>query len=282
MSAEKDVTLDEKRVYGERSGSTPVFVAAAAGLARVEVSDDRVGEFGLARRGEATDVAASGGRLAVATPEDALVGTGDGFAATGFGHATAVGFGEGLLAAGDGRIARYDADEPASDAGSTTSDGDAPAPGERPGGWAPVAECADVRALSGDLAATAGGVVRLGEGHVGLGDARDVTTDGDVLAATADGLYYLANGWMEAISGGFRAVSAAGDRAAAVADDGTLYLREGEWLAVETPRDGLVDVALRDGVVYAVTGDGTLLVDAGAGWRSRSLGLPEARRLAVA
>lgn len=279
MSAEKDITLDEKRVYGEQSGATSVFVAAAAGLARVEVSDDIVGEFGLAHRGEVTDVATNDGRLAVATPEDVLVGTGDGFAETGFGPATAVGFGDGLLAAGEGRIARY------------VADADLSAPADR---WETVAEYADVRALSGDLAATAEGIVRLGEGHVGLSDARDVTTDGDLLAATADGLFYLANGWMEALDGGFRAVAADGrhpsdgnrapdgERAAAVADDSTLYLRKGEWTAVETPDDGLVDVALAGEVVYAVTEDGTLLVDAGEGWRSRALGLPDARRLAVA
>lgn len=270
MSAEKDITIDEKRIYGAQSGSTPVFVATAAGLARVEVSDDIVGRFGLAHRGETTDVATSEGRLAVATPDDALVGTGDGFAETGFGPTTAVGFGDGLLAAGEGRIARYDAGDP-----GQVSERSA----DR---WATVAEHPDVRALSGDLAATANGVVRLGDGHVGLSDARDVTTDGDLLAATADGLYYLANGWMEALSGGFRAVVADGERAAAVADDGTLYLHEEAWDAVETPLDGVVDVALADGIVYTVTGDGTVAVDAGDGWRSRSLGLPDARRLAVA
>ncbi|WP_255151126.1 HVO_0234 family beta-propeller protein [Halorarius halobius] len=272
MSAEKDITLDEKRVYGAKAGSTPAFVATGAGLARVEVSADLVGEFSLVHRGDVRDVVGSEGRLAVAG-DDALVGTGDGFEPTEFGPATAVGFHDGLVAAGAGRVARHDGDA-----------------------WVDLAAVEDVRTIAGGMLAAAGGVVRLDGTHVGLDDARDVTTDGEILAATADGLYYLANGWMDALDGGFRAVAADGDRAYAVSDEGTLYRRtDDEWVDTGAPGD-VADVALSDDAVYAVTTGGTFLANAGevsgrgpdareaephGGWRDRMLGLPEARRVAV-
>ena len=65
--SDDDSSLDEKRVYADREGATTAFVAAGAGIARVEVSADIVGEFALQRRCTARDVAASAGRLAVAT-----------------------------------------------------------------------------------------------------------------------------------------------------------------------------------------------------------------------
>lgn len=270
MSAEQDITLDEKRVYGSKEGSTPVFVATGVGLARVEVSADLVGEFALARRGDTRDVVGSEGRLAVAA-EDALVATGDGFAETGFGPASAVGFDDGLIAAGEGRVARHDGSD-----------------------WATLAEIEDVRAISGGMCAAAGGVFRFDGGHVGLDGVRDLSTDGEVLAATGDGLYYLANGWMDSLGGGFRAVAADGDRAYAAADDGTLYRRDdGDWVDADAPGD-VADVTLADDAVYAVTTGGTFLANAEdgrsseardaephGGWRDRMLGLPEARRIAV-
>ncbi|WP_255194854.1 HVO_0234 family beta-propeller protein [Halorarius litoreus] len=257
MSAEQDITLDEKRVYGSKEGSTPVFVATGTGLARVEVSADLVGEFGLARRGDTRDVVGSEGRLAVAA-DDALVGTGDDFAETGFGPAAAVGFDDGLVAAGEGRVARHD-------------DGE----------WVTLADLDDVRAIAGGMCATKAGVFRLDGEHVGLDDARDLSTDGEVLAATGDGLYYLANGWMDALDGAFRAVAADGERAYAVAADGTLVAREdGEWVDTDVSGD-VADVTLGLDAVYAVTTDGQFLVNAGDGWRDRLLGLPEARRIAV-
>ena len=255
MSAEQDITLDEKRVYGSKEGSTPVFVATGAGLARVEVSADLVGEFGLARRGDTRDVVGSEGRLAVAA-DDALVGTGEDFAETGFGPATAVGFLDGLVAAGDGRVARYD------------------------GEWTTLADLDDVRAIADGMCAARAGVFRLDGDHVGLDDARDLSVDGEVLAATGDGLYYLANGWMPALDGGFRAVASDGDRAYAVGDDGTLYRRDDEWVDTGVGGD-VADVALGPDAVYAVTTDGQFLVDAGEGWRDRMLGLPDVRRVAV-
>lgn len=280
MNAPTDDTLDEKRVFGSREGSIPVFVASGAGVARVAVAADRVGEFSLVHREPARDVVATDGRLAIAGA-DALLSTGDEHIAdadaverTGFGPTTAVGFDDGLVAAGEDRVARLEDD-----------------------GWTTLAEVANVRTVAGDTLAAAGGVFRLDGTHVGLDDARDVTTAGEVLAATADGLYRLGNGWLAVLDGGFRAVTADGERARAVADDGTLYAREGdgEWTDSGAPGD-VVDVALAGDATYAVTGDGTFLADAGdapasdsgareapphGGWRDRSLGLPETRRLAV-
>lgn len=258
-----DTSIDEKRVYGGSAGATAAFLATEAGLARVAVSDDIVGEFGLVRRGPAVDVAASRGRLAVATPEDVLVGAGESFVETGFGPADAVGYADGtLLAAGGGRVARY---------------------GE---GWETLADLSGVRAIEGELVAAETGLHRLDGSHVGLAEARDVATAGRPLAATASGLYYLANGWMEAVDGDFEAVAAAGGRAHA-ATATTLYERaDGGWRPLEVALDGAVADLAHGGAggteaTYAVTESGTFLAEAGDGWRRRSLGLPGVARIAV-
>lgn len=255
--ADDDISLDEKRVYADRSGATTAFVATSAGVARVEVSADIVGEFALADRSTARDVSASDGRLAVATTEDVLVGTADGFEPTGFGPASAVGYDDrGLLAAGDGRLARYD------------------------DGWTTLAHLADVRAIDGDLVAAADGCFRTDGTHVGLDDATDVATTPDgPMAATASGLYYLANGWMRALDGGFDVV-AAGPDAVHAAGDETLYERrlDGDaddgWTRVELPVLEPISGVASGAATYVVTEPGTFLADAGDGWRHRSLGLP--------
>ena len=198
-----DIGLDEKRVYADREEATTAFVAAGAGVARVEVSADIVGEFALQRRCTARDIAASAGRLAVATAEDVLVGTVDGFEPTGFGPATAVGYHEGLVAAGGERLARYHDD-----------------------GWETLAELTDVRAIDGDLVAAADGVHRLDGTPLGLEAVNDVSTAGRPLAATDAGLYYLANGWMTAVEGPFRAVARDADDETAHAAGERLYERE--------------------------------------------------------
>ncbi|QLD85330.1 hypothetical protein HWV23_06175 [Natronomonas halophila] len=252
---DEDITIDEKRVYDEKAGATTAYVGTSAGLARVNVSDDIVGEFSLEYRGEVVDVAADG-RLAVATPTDVLLETEEGFAETGFGPATAVGFDDGLLTAGEGRLARYD------------------------DGWETVAEIDDVRAISGGLVAAAGGVYRTDGTPVGLDAANDVAADSDLLAATDEGLYYLANGWMQAREGIFSVVAATEGRAhAATAEE--LFARAtsdesegGDWEPVDLPVDGRIAGVAYDEATYAVTEDGTFLANAGDGWRHRSLGLP--------
>jgi hypothetical protein len=268
-------TIDEKRVYDDRTGAETVLVASERGVVVASLSADRVGEFRLDHRGVARDVAAAGDRRAVATDEDVLAG---GYDPTGFGPAVAVGFdGDDLLAAGpDGRIARLDDD------------------------WTTLGHVESPRAVDGGMVAAADGVWTVDDDlrNVGLGDVRDVHGRGMPLAATDDGLYRLGNGWMDELDGAFGVVSAdsperrsagsrtqsgddADDRAHAVGAAGT-FEREavGEWHAVETPADP-VDVAYTDAATVAVTEGGTLLADAGDGWRRRELGVGGVAALAV-
>ena len=80
-------TLSEKRVYAEQGEPTPVYVAAEQGLVRAKLSGDAVGEFSLARRCTAQDVAiGADGLLALSTTEETLVGGhADELQETGFG-----------------------------------------------------------------------------------------------------------------------------------------------------------------------------------------------------
>ena len=275
--------MEEDRIYADRLGKSDVFVATEMGVAVVSVSNDRIGQFSLDHRCLAHDVAATGGRLLVATDEDVLLvedATDRSYETTGFGPAVAVGFPDGPVAAGpDGRVARYH---------------------EEREEWERVGTVGDVRAIDGDLLAAGDGVYRVGENleHVGLDDARDISTAGTPLAATGDGLYRLGPGWTRDIDGVFTVVAGAAanenpatdsDRAHAATDE-TLYERvEGAWKVSPVPADDpLVDVGyVADGGVVAVTAAGQMLIDPVAakdgatGWRSRSLGLPGLSALAV-
>jgi hypothetical protein len=270
-----DLTIDEKRVYADRTGADEVLIAAEQGAVVASLSGDRVGEFGLDHRAAVHDVAADGDRRAVATDEDVLVGDYD---PTDFGPAVAVGFhGDALLAAGPGgRIARLD------------------------DGWTTLGGVETPRAIDGGMVAAESGVHRVvddGLRHVGLGGVHDVHGRGMPLAATDDGLYRLGNGWMDELDGAFHAVASeeprssgsrprgdgtAADRAHAVGDAGP-FAREavGEWSPVDLPTDDPVDVGYTDAATVAVTEGGTLLADAGDGWRTRELGVTGVRRLAV-
>ncbi|WP_435067893.1 HVO_0234 family beta-propeller protein [Haloplanus sp. C73] len=257
-----DQEIDEKRVYADRTGAETVLIAAEQGVVIASLSGDRVGEFGLEHRTAARDVAAAGNRRAIATAEDVLVGDDE---PTDFGPAVTVGFdGEALLAAGpDGRVARLD-DE-----------------------WATLGTVTDPRAIDGGMVAADSGVHQVvddGLRNVGLGDVRDVHGRGMPLAATGNGLYRLGNGWMDDAEGAFDAVSvAADDRAHAAGDDG-LFERErvGSWHPVDVPTDArLADVAHTDAATVAVTETGTLLADAGDGWRTQELGVTGVAGVAV-
>jgi hypothetical protein len=257
-----DLTIDEKRVYADRTGADEVLIAADQGAVVVSLSGDRVGEFGLDHRAAVRDVAADGDRRAVATDEDVLVGDYD---PTDFGPAVAVGFhGDALLAAGpEGRIARLD-DE-----------------------WTTLGGVETPRAIDGGMVAAESGVHQVvddGLRHVGLGGVHDVHGRGMPLAATEDGLYRLGNGWMDELAGAFRVVAADADddRAHAVGEAG-LFAREavGEWSPIDVPTDAPVDVGYTDEATVAVTETGTLLADAGDGWRTRELGVTGVRRLTV-
>lgn len=259
--SDEDISLPEKRVYADTSDATTAFVGTASGVVRVSVSDDIVGQFSLEWTGEVTDIASTDGRLSIGTPDGVFVLSGDEFRETGFGPASAVGYDDNgaLIAAGGGRIARYDS------------------------GWHDLGTLEAVRAIDGGMVAAESGVHRLDGTHVGLKNARDISTVGTPLAAAADGLYYLANGWMRALDGAFSVVESDGDRRHAATPDAlyTQKLPEAEWTIADLPVDNAVaDIAFAEHV-YAVTEDGAFLANAGDGWRHRSLGVPGVTGLAV-
>ena len=290
-------TIDEKRVYTDESGTETVYLASGLGVVSVSVSDDLIGEFGVAHRCRARDVATAGPYVAVATDEGVLVhdrqgdatadpgegaeaDSGTGFAATGFGPAAAVGFRDGALLAGDtdGRVGRFDLGDSEAGAGDGTADTE----------WADLGRVGAVRAVAGDFVAAADGVHQIGESGlrpVGLDDARDV--DAEPLVAAGSGLYKLGNGWMDVAPGPATAVDAAGERGAAVCD-GDLYARAvdaGGWTVTDLPFDGdatVVAVAHGAEATYAVTEAGRLAVRIPGGeWRDRNLGVREVAAAAV-
>jgi hypothetical protein len=159
-----DLSISEKRMYGETRPETHAYVASGLGVTRVETAGGQVGRFSLDERCDARDIAGANGEIAVATDASVLVSTADGFAPTGFGPATAVGYdADGLVAAGEGRVARYD-------------DGE----------WWEMGTVEDVRAVAEDFVAAADGVYGLpGCAYRGLHDAADVAGP---FADTADGL----------------------------------------------------------------------------------------------
>ena len=268
--SDDDIALSEKRMYGEKRPETHAYVASGLGVTRVETAGGQVGRFSLSERCNARDVAGASGEVAVATDEDALVLTDDGFVPTGFGPATAVGYdGDGLLAAGNGRVARYD-------------DGE----------WTELGNVDSVRAIDGDRLATIEGVYALPSlNRLGLVDVADVAGD---YAAAESGLYRYEGGssdgeWTEVRSGRYLAVASNGQRVHAAAADGLYELTAGAWEPCALPAtERVVDVTYGDDT-YAITENGTFLVataaeataDGQGGWRQRSLGVPDVIGVAV-
>jgi hypothetical protein len=271
-------TVRESRVYVAKSGTVTAYVATGLGISTVRLSGDKVGEFSLTERCSARDVARTARGVAAATDDDVLLADEDGFEQTGLGAAVAVTAldGDVLAATDDGRLCRYDGD------------------------WTEVATIdADVRAVDGNLVAAADGVHRLtddGLASAGLDDAWDVASAGVPHAATPDALYRLGNGWLAQCDGAFATVTSdpatasAGELGRAhAATAGTLYEYDGSEDtpdAAWTPRDlpveeSVVDVAYVADATIALTEPGTVLVDAGDGFRHRRLGLQDARALAV-
>ena len=260
MPGDENIAVAEKRMYGDRREETIAYLACTMGVARVALSDDQIGRFGLEHRCLAHDIAGVAGQLAVAADEDVLLGSEGSFRPADFGPAVAVGLDETVVAAGpDGRVARLTGDE-----------------------WLTVGHVDDVRAIDGDLLATADGVVRVDDGElVALagGTAVDVAAGGPY-AATAAGVARFAGNWTVEADGDPSLISAErdGNRAHAVVDGDLLERTDGEWRPADPPEAGIVDVAYNEATV-AVTGDGTVLIDPvtakdGAPvWRSRSLGL---------
>ncbi|MFW5938992.1 MAG: HVO_0234 family beta-propeller protein [Halolamina sp.] len=276
-------TIREKRVYDEARPPTPVFVAAAQGLVVAWLSDDAVGEFGLARRGPIRDVAVGAdGTLALATEEAALVAPDadpDRLRETGFGPAIAVSVidaTEPAIVAADesGRIARLSIAEGV--------------PEDPNVDWTDLGSVDDVHAIDGSLVAAGDGVRRItdaGLDDAGLDDARDVAARGAPLAATGAGLYELGNGWMLAREGAHETVATDGERAHAVAVDRTVLGRDsggGDWSDLDLPTDdSIVDFGYTDEAVVAATESGSLLTSAGDGWRSRAVGVTGVRSIAA-
>ncbi|OYR54112.1 HVO_0234 family beta-propeller protein [Halorubrum halodurans] len=312
--AEDDISIEEKRVYAGSAGRTDAYVATGTGVVRVAISGDKVGEFELATRDPARDVAVlarpdAADLLAVATDGDVLVGPigddepgaaePDGFAAAGVGPAVAVGVHAGAFLAADaaGGIRRIGVDGVDGDAAGAAS--------------TRIGDVDDPRAVDGPLIAAGDGVHRVvGTANsggdrpalesVGLADARDVAGAGVPLAATADGLYWLGNGWMAASGGDATAVAADGDGHALAVVDGDLLVREDAggdtvgsasdagwdadaWRVADLPvEERPVALGYGPGLSVAVTDAGTLCVDAGDGWRHQVIGVRGVAGVALA
>ena len=307
--AEDDISIEEKRVYAARAGRTDAYVATELGVVRVAISGDKIGEFELAIRGPARDVAVldrpeGAGLLAVATDDHLLVGrigeaagNVDPVEVDGVDAPVAVGVHAGsfLVASETGAVSRVGA------IGESEADHDErlETTVERLG------TVADPRTVDGPLVAGEDGVHRVVDGpsgarveSVGLHDVRDVAGAGVPLAATPDGLYWLGNGWMDALDGSFDVVAADGDGHAMAVGDGTLFVHAGTSDAERDPENlGDTGDTVRGwnadawdestlpiderpaalgygpGLSVAVTETGTVCVDAGDGWRHRSVGV---------
>lgn len=265
-----DSALDEKRVYAESRDATLAYLASDLGVTRVSVSGDQVGRVGLVHRSSARDVAGADGRLFVATEDDVLAWTREGFESTGFGPALAVGIGNTPLAAGpDGLVARLLGDA-----------------------WSQVGTLSAVRAIDGHLVAADSGVYRVTDGDLtplGLDGVRDVAASGP-FAATEGGLFRRVNGtWTGERHEPCSVVAADGARAHVVADGTILERGSNGWIPCDVPTaTTVVDVAYGD-ATYGVTADGTFLIGAEAavaadgqgGWRARALGIPSVGGIAV-
>lgn len=271
-------SIEEKRVYSTSAGKTDVFVATGVGIARVACSGGLVGGFELIHQCTGTDITAADGRLAAATEKTVLVWRDGEFVSSGFstqitqsGAHRAVGFHEGLIAAGPDRIARYtdtwhDLRVPETEHGPLT-----------------------INAIDGSLVAAEEGVYRITGSElspVGLERVRAVSGAPVPLAGTETGLYQLKNGWETVLDGTVHCVESDGTRVHVATDDGLFVRleRDGthtEWEQVSLPvSERIAGVAYGEST-YVVTVDGTFLIGAEGEWRARSLGLPDVCGLAV-
>jgi hypothetical protein len=280
-------------------GDGRLLVAAPEDLLVVALGEDGVAEtVGLAGTG-------AGPTAAVTVADDAVIAAGTDGVVRRAPLSAVRGVLESAAAMEDGSPSE---DGATTEAGSPV-DGDAVA-------WTELGE-ATVRAADGRLLAADDGVYRVGErgiDHVGLDDVRDVAAPagvgaGSPFAATADGLYRLGPGWTEERAGSFDLVAAADSAEngppadgstdsrsprshAGTADDDLLARTGGGWTPVEWPARSApagiaygtdADAAGADDEppTFAVAADGTVLADAGEGWRTRSIGLPDVEGCAV-
>lgn len=277
-------SIDEKRVYARNTDPETAIVASETGAANVSLAGGRVGRVSLRYRDAAADVAARDERALVATDAGVLdlageepytlgASNGDGNDTPSPASAVAIDDSGRALAASGEVVFRYE-------------DGD----GE--GTWRRLGAAGEIRAIDGDLVASREGVFRIDEEglrYSGLDDAFDVASAGTPHAATSEGLYALGNGWMAVLEGAFSTVTADPGtastgtlgRAHAIGDIHVYEHVESDWQRRAIPIDErVVDVAYGEGT-YAVTDDGTLLVDDGEDWRTHPLGLRGVRAFAV-
>ncbi len=265
------IGLSEKRVYADTRETTVAYAASEVGCCRVTVSGDQVGRISLPYTGPVRDVAGADGRLLLATEEDVHVGTDEETTATGFGESTTVGVGDGrtLSAAPDGRLAELRGDR-----------------------WVDMDYVNGPRRFDGSWLATDGGVLRVGEEGteaLGLADVTDIAAAGPYAVASGDLLRFDAGEWITVREGAADRV-AANESQLHLIEGGILLTRTGNgWRRCDLPVDDpVVDVAYGE-AAYAVTAEGTFLVDADprstpdgtGGWRHRTLGVTGVTALAV-
>lgn len=257
------VPIDEDRVYAGGRREATLLVATEGGLVRASVTGDRVGRFGIVWQGDVYDVAADDDRIVIATAEGVLTGAEPSdLASTSIDSATAVGVSEDGWVVGDsdGRIFTVEG-------GQTRS----------------IGQVAHINAIDPPLIGTTDGLYRLPDlVDSGLSVVGDVSAQPIPLAATSAALYKLGNGWISAMDGDATLVTGEPSGMAAAVVDGTLYrLRDGDWHTAALPTDSsIADIGVGP-ALYVVTVDGVVFVDAGDGWRHRTLGISPVRQLSV-
>jgi hypothetical protein len=295
---------EKRNLFAEPREQTAAYVASDLGVVRVDLAPDRIGEFSLVERCAATAVAASGSIVAAGTESAVLVDTGDGFQASGFGPAVAVGVdGTTVVAAGpDGEVCQIDCSSAADWERGESAD-------DRPD-WEYTGTTQNCRRFDGRLLGAEGGIYWVRDDGelewvgIGLEGVRDVSSTGP-FAATDDGLYrYGGEEWHREHDGDASIVASDGQRVHAIDRDGLLERtvdrsgRAGDrerssgaegWERRTLP-DGTQPVDLAYGAsLCAVTDDGEFLVapageqatDGQGGWRSRSIGVRGVSGLAV-
>lgn len=265
-------SLDEKRVYDPDTDPETAIVASETGVASVSLAGGRVGSVSLRYRDPATDVATRGERVAVATGVGVFELAGENARDLGGprpANAVAIDDQGRTLAGGEGALSRR-------------VDGE----------WHRLGSVVEIRAIDGDLVASSEGVFRIVGDELrysGLNDVFDVASAGIPHAASSTGLYALANGWIGVLEGSVSVVAADPEtanpgspgRAHAVGTDHAYEHTEDGWQRRAFPtEEAVVDVAYGE-TAYAVTENGTFLVDDGEDWRTHPLGLRGVRSLAI-
>jgi hypothetical protein len=269
--SDDDIALSEKRVDAETRDTTVAYVASEVGCCRVTVSGDQVGRVSLPDTDPVRDVAGADGRLLLAAGADVHVGGDDGPTGTDFGEAVAVGVGDGraFAAAPDGRVAELRGDR-----------------------WLEIGSVDGPRRFEGAWLATEAGVVRVGEDGLedaGLDGANDVAGAGPYAVAAGDLYRFDEGAWVTVREGDADRVAVSGSQIHLV-ESGSAWERTEDGFRVgEVPVDAPVADVASGETAYAVTVDGTFLVDADprttpdgtGGWRHRALGVTGASALAV-